>query len=247
MASPRILIVKTGAASPEVSREHGDFEDWFREALGDHARFSVAFAYGRGPDEVPRLPRLADYDGVIVTGSPASVTAPTPWMESAGAQLREHAEAGGALLGVCFGHQLMCHAFGAPVILNPAGREIGTVRVRLTEAGRADPLFEGLPEELVVNCTHVDRASRLPAGTTLLAGNDNTAVQAVRLGARARGVQFHPEITAPGMRALIRSRAEPMRAEGMDADACAQRVEGCPTGFAILRHFESRLCGGRQV
>ena len=242
MSRPKILIVKTGAAAELVAREHGDFEDWFMESLGDHGRFTLAQAYGDDPEAVPALPDFGAFDGVIVTGSPSSVTAPTPWMEALAVRMRDHARAGGALLGVCFGHQLLCHAFGAPVIQNPAGREIGTVQVELTPEGRADPLFEGLPATLTVNCTHVDRASRLPDGATLLAGNANTAVQAVRVGPRARGVQFHPEITAPGMRALIRSRTEPMRAEGMDAAAYAARVEGAPMGLTVLQNFERHLC-----
>jgi GMP synthase (glutamine-hydrolysing) len=240
---PRILIVKTGAAAPEVSREHGDFEGWFMDALGAPERFALATAYDAASDRAVPLPDFRSFDGVIVTGSPSSVTEPTPWMEALAARMRDHAESGGALLGVCFGHQLLCHAFGTRVIRNPSGREIGTVRVTLTEAGRADPLFEGMGPTLTVNCTHVDRAERLPSGGDLLALNDNSPVQALRVGPRARGVQFHPEITAPAMRALIRSRAVPMRSEGLDASACEASVQGAPDGVAVLRHFETRLCG----
>lgn len=243
MRRPRLLIVKTGAALDDIVRAHGDFEGWFMDGLGDRSRFAVARAYGDAPAQVPALPAFGGFDGVIVTGSPLSVTEPTPWMEALAARMGEHAAAGGALLGVCFGHQLLCHGRGARVVRNPNGREIGTIRVTLTAEGRADPLFEGLPSTLTVNATHVDHAGRLPDGATLLADNAHTPVQAVRLGPRARSVQFHPEITAPGMRALIRSRALPMREEGLDPDACEATVEGSPHGARVLHHFEQRLCG----
>jgi GMP synthase (glutamine-hydrolysing) len=243
MRRPKLLIVKTGSAAEEIVRAHRDFEDWFIQALGVPERFSVAKAYGPGPDEVPPLPAFAAYDGLLVTGSPLSVTAPTPWMDALAARLRDHAGAGGAVLGVCFGHQLLSHAFGTPVVRNPAGREIGTIDLTLTAEGRADELFEGLPAALTVNATHVDHASAVPAGTVLLAANGKSAVQAVRFGARARGVQFHPEITVDAMRALIRSRAAPMREEGLDPEAHDAAVLPSLQGDRVLRHFEERLCG----
>jgi GMP synthase (glutamine-hydrolysing) len=242
MKRPRLLIVKTGVAPHPVGETHGDFEHWFMDAFGERARFTVASAFAEGC-EVPSLPSFQTFDGVVVTGSPASVTAPSAWMESLALRMREHSESGGALLGVCFGHQLLCHAFGAPVERNPAGREAGTVVVELTDEGQRDPLFEGLPGRLVVNATHVDRASRLPDDAALLASNANSPVQAVRTGPRARGVQFHPEITPPAMRAMVRVRDGLMRSEGLDPEAIEAAVEGAPLAALVLRHFEDRLCG----
>jgi GMP synthase (glutamine-hydrolysing) len=243
MRRPSILIVKTGTTAEEVRREHGDFETWFADALGGPDRFTLAYAYGDRPTDVPELPAFHRYDGVIVTGSPSSVTEPTPWMERLGARMVEHAEAGGAVLGVCFGHQLFCHALGAPVIRNPRGREIGSIEVTLTTEGRSDPLFESLPTSLQVNATHVDRASALPPRAELLASNENSPVQSIRFGRAGRGVQFHPEITPPAMRALIRTRAEPMRSEGLDPVACEHAVRGAPMGVTVLWNFERHLCG----
>jgi GMP synthase (glutamine-hydrolysing) len=244
MHSAKILIVKTGTTADEVRREHGDFETWFSDALGGHPeRFTLAYAYRDGSPEPIDLPDFKRFDGVIVTGSPSSVTEPTPWMEHLGRRMVEHADAGGAVLGVCFGHQLFCHALGAPVIRNPSGREIGSVEVELTEEGRADPLFDGLPARLEVNCTHVDRASRLPDRAALLAKNANSPVQALRYGRAGRGVQFHPEISPPAMRSLIRTRAAPMRSEGLDPDTHERGVKGSPMGLRVLWNFEQHLCG----
>lgn len=239
MPRPRLLIVKPGTAGPALVGEHGDYENWFMEVLGDPARFTVAELH-RGE----KLPNPAGFDGVIVTGSPLSVVDPAPWMVDLGDALRDHAEAGGALLGVCFGHQLLSHAFGAPVILNPKGREIGTVDVALTAAGREDVLFEGLGPVLRVQETHGDIASRLPEAAILLAGNERSPIQALRFGRRARGVQFHPEMRPCHLRAILAEQGQALRQEGLDPAALESGLEESLSGRRILERFEERLVGG---
>src|SRR3954469_22158717 len=107
-------------------------------------------------------------------------------------------------------------------MLNPRGREIGTVRVRLTEAGRRDPLFAWTAaEEIEVQATHLDAVDPLPASAILLASNENCAAQAFRLSETAAGVQFHPELWPEALRDLILSRREKLAAEGRDVAALA--------------------------
>jgi GMP synthase (glutamine-hydrolysing) len=235
---PRILIVKAGTAAPEIVREHGDYDQWFIRAMGEPTRFSVVEAFLGKP-----LPDPAGFDGVIVTGSPLSVCDPSPWMQTAGAKLREWVEGGRAVLGVCFGHQLLSHAFGTPVIKNPNGREIGTIEVALTPEGASDLLFEGLGSSLVFQATHTDIPSEVPAGTRLLATNANTVAQALWFGRRARGVQFHPEMSPATMRSLLRSRREILAREGIDGEARERAVLATETGVELLRRFEERFAG----
>jgi len=151
------------------------------------------------------------------------------------------------VLGVCFGHQLLARAAGGDVVLNPRGREIGTVRVQLTEAGRRDPLFawvgaadvpqpEGGGTQFYVQATHVDAVDPLPPGAVILASNENSTAQAYRLSETVAAVQFHPELWAEAMRDLITSRRDKLQAEGMDATALAEQVREVRAG-EILRAF----------
>lgn len=236
MRRPRLLLVKTGTAPPAWRELHGDFERWFAEALGDADRLSVASVFDSGA-----LPPLRAFDGVVVMGSPLSVTSVAPWMEQAGSRLREHAEAGGALLAVCFGHQLLAHAFGAPVVPGPKGPELGTVRVQITAAGRRDPLFAGLGPVLEVQAMHGDAVSEVPVGATLLASNEACATQAFALGHRARSVQFHPEATAAIVRTVARRDPAPEERGGV---AAGERAYDAPDGRRILRNFEEHFAGG---
>ena len=232
-----LLLVKCGTTSPEVRLAHGDYDRWFLRALAPTGvRVRVVEAHAGAP-----LPaRAAGADGVIATGSPRSVTERAPWMERTGAWLREVAEAGTEVLGVCFGHQLLAEAHGGRVGRSPRGRELGTVRCSLTAAGRDDALFAGLPETFDVQATHEDEVSALPPAAELLATNAASPVQAFRIGARVRAVQFHPELEPAALGALAAARAALLEAE-----ACARGEDGAARVRSVLAGLRPTPWGGR--
>ena len=226
MKNPRLLIVQTGTTAL-----HGDYPAWFERALG-FAMPVVRAHQGEKLDAERHRP-----EGIIVTGSPLSVTEKAPWMLRLGDDLLRIGARGVPVLGVCFGHQLLARAAGGGVVQNPRGREIGTVRVQLTEAGQRDPLFAWAgAREIEVQATHMDAVDPLPPGATLLASNENSAAQAFRLSETVAGVQFHPELWAEAMRDVIESRRDKLQAEGMDAKALAAQVREVRAG-EVLRAF----------
>ncbi|WP_235686095.1 glutamine amidotransferase [Corallococcus silvisoli] len=200
-----VLLLKAGDAANSVRLSVGDYEQWFLRTIGlSGRRFDILPVHQGAP-----LPKDAKgYDAVMMTGSPLSVTRREPWMERAGAFMVEAGEQGIPVLGVCFGQQLLAEQYGGQVTRNPNGRETGTVEVTLSPEGRVDPLFTGLPARFAVQATHEDVVSRLPKSATVLAGNANTANQALAFRPNVRGVQFHPEMPAEAMRAVILAREE---------------------------------------
>jgi GMP synthase (glutamine-hydrolysing) len=90
---------------------------------------------------------------------------------------------------------------------NPKGYEIGIARaIRLTDAGRAHPMFAGKADGFATIAIHRDEVVRLPAAARLLAGNDVSAVQAVEIEDGGRsfwGVQYHPEFTLGTIAGLV--------------------------------------------
>ncbi|HYY53695.1 MAG TPA: gamma-glutamyl-gamma-aminobutyrate hydrolase family protein [Myxococcales bacterium] len=231
LSSPRLLIVQTG-----TTQLHGDYPRWFERTLG--FEMPVMRAH-EGERLQPALDR-ARPRGIVVTGSPLSVTERAPWMLRLGEELLRAGARGTPVLGVCFGHQLLARAAGGDVVENPRGREIGTVRVQLTEAGRKDVLFAWASgAEIEVQATHVDAVDPLPPGAMVLASNENSAAQAYRLSETVAGVQFHPELWAAAMRDLIYSRREKLSAEGLDADAIATQVREVEAS-AVLRAFAAQ-------
>jgi GMP synthase (glutamine-hydrolysing) len=241
-----VLLLKAGEAAASVRLSVGDYDRWFLQTLGlSGYRFDIIPVH-----QGAKLPAsTARYDAVMMTGSPLSVTRLEPWMERA-AELMVGAEARGIpVLGVCFGHQLLAHAYGGHVVRNPLGREIGTVEVQLTASGRADALFHGLPERISVQATHEDIVPEPPEGAQVLAGNANTAIQALAFRPHARGVQFHPEVQPDAMRALIQARAERLETEALSwgqpkGERVPRLLAGLaptPAGQRILVNFLERF------
>ncbi len=228
MTNPRLLIVQTGTTGL-----HGDYPAWFERALG--FAMPVLKAH-QGEKLAPALERLRP-QGIIVTGSPLSVTEKAPWMLRLGDDLLRIGARGVPVLGVCFGHQLLARAAGGEVVLNPRGREIGTVHVQLTEAGRRDPLFAWAGQtDIEVQATHLDAVDPLPRGATLLASNENSAAQAFRLSQTVAAVQFHPELWPGAMRDLIESRKDKLAEEGLDAQKLRSDVREVRAG-EVLQAF----------
>jgi GMP synthase (glutamine-hydrolysing) len=96
------------------------------------------------------------------------------------------------VLGVCLGAQMIAKACGASVTLSPK-KEVGWGLVGLTDAGKTDPLFHGLPSTLEVLQWHEDMF-QIPQGGTLLADGTDCPHQAFRYR-NAFGLQFHVEVT----------------------------------------------------
>jgi GMP synthase (glutamine-hydrolysing) len=236
----KLLFVKCGAAQPDMAARCGDYEEWFRRGMPGVLWDSVC-AYA----SQFRAPDARDYAGVLVSGSPASVTRPEPWMEEVAALVRAGAECGTPVLGVCFGHQLIAWALGGTVRKNPSGWELGTTEIDLCAAGRADPLFAGLDQgtgRLHVNETHEDAvcADTLPAFVRVLARNAATPVQALAYGDHVRGVQFHPEVTGPISREYCLRRVPVIGAEA--ARALADAATDTPAAERVLANFVDRFC-----
>jgi len=141
---------------------------------------------------------LEDVDAVLIGGAGAySVTQTYPWTSSLVALCHTCAERALPLFGSCWGHQFIARAFGGEVVHDADRAELGTRPVDLTEAGRTDPLFQGMPPRIEVQMGHHDRVSALPEGAVELAFNATAPHQAFRLGGLPiYGTQFHSELDA---------------------------------------------------
>jgi GMP synthase (glutamine-hydrolysing) len=227
-----LLIIKTGAAIHQAA-EFGDFDDWIRDGsgLGDD-RIVVCRV-----DEGEILPGAAEFGAAIITGSPAMVTERLPWSERAADWLVDAAAARLPILGICYGHQLLAHAFGGLVEPDPSGREIGTVSVELNYEGADDALLGRLPDTFFAQATHVESVTRLPDGAVELARSEHPANHAFRIGELVWGVQFHPEFDDAVMRSYLEARADVIREEGLDPEALLANVKPAPRATGILRRF----------
>ena len=226
------LILETGQPAAPL-RRFGGFPHWIRVAAGLAADDTVAMNVERGD----ALPAREGFAGAMITGSAAMVTEQLPWSERSAAWLRDAAEAGLPLFGICYGHQLLAHALGGEVGDNPAGRQMGTIEVSLLPAAADDPLFAGVPDPFLAQSTHLQAVLRLPEGAVALATSERDRFHAFRWGDSAWGVQFHPEFSTAHMRGYLRARRVALAREGFDPQAMLRAASAAPHARGILRRF----------
>jgi GMP synthase (glutamine-hydrolysing) len=179
----RCLVLQHIACEPP-----GVFEDVLRERGAALIRVEL--------DEGEPLPSSLDgIDAIVAMGGPMSVNddAELPWVADEKTFIRAAVTAGTPYFGVCLGAQLLAASLGARVFQGPAP-EVGVLPVSLTDEGRADPVFAGLPREFATLQWHGDTFD-LPEAAVLLAGSTSYPNQAFRVGP-AYGVQFHLEVSA---------------------------------------------------
>ena len=134
-----------------------------------------------------KIPPLDDtVKGIILSGSPCSVTAPdAPQVNLQGIKGRL------PLLGICYGAQYLAHHYGGAVE-SAGSREYGRAEL---EVKQRDPLFDGVPPKSQVWMSHGDTITALPDKATVLASTRSVVNAAYRIfGEQTYAVQFHPEV-----------------------------------------------------
>jgi GMP synthase (glutamine-hydrolysing) len=146
-------------------------------------------------DRGETLPPWSEFDAMIAMGGPMSVNDADdhPWLTDEKRTIANAVHAGVPFWGICLGVQLLAASLGARVYPGPAP-EVGLMNVTLSDSALADPIFEGLPREVLTLQWHGDTFD-LPDGAVALAGSPAYPNQAFRWGERAYGVQFHLEVS----------------------------------------------------
>lgn len=193
----KLGLLETGEPPAGVRERFGSYPDMFRRLFGedayDYATFDVQA--GRLPD------RPEAFDAYVVTGSSAGVYDPLPWI----APLKDFlvaAKGRAALVGVCFGHQVMSEAFGGKVIQSPKGWGVGLHRYDVAE--RRPWMDEAAT--IAIPASHQDQVVEPPPGSRVLAASAFTPYGMLDHGDRAISIQLHPEFEPAYATALIENR-----------------------------------------
>lgn len=193
---------------------------------------------------------LDAYSGVFVGGSPFNASDPVAKKSATQRRVEgELAELLDALLardfpffGACYGVATLGSRAGG-VIDRQYGEAVGAIEVALTEEGRRDPVFGGMPARFAAYVGHKEACSRLPDGAVLLAAGTDCPVQAFRMGHNLYATQFHPELDENDLIARIRAYRDEGYFQPEDTEATVELVRrgaDTPEPARLMRAFVAR-------
>jgi GMP synthase-like glutamine amidotransferase len=222
----RIAILETGAPPDDLKARYCDYPAMFRALLAGEGRAFQTYDVTTG-----RFPAQADFDALIVTGSPAGAYEPLPWIAPLKDFLR--ASRGKPMVGVCFGHQIMAEAFGGKVEKSAKGFAVGLHRYTVLEK---EPWMDAAAA-FAIPASHQDQVVVQPPHTRVIAASDFTPFAALAYTDQpAISFQGHPEFDPAFAQALIEARRGTRLTEAQ-ADA----------GVASLREANDRMMVGRWI
>lgn len=185
------------ATRPETAAADEEYE-LFQRRLGVPADKLIRIRLDQR--SLPEDLDLAAYSGIVLAGGPLNSS--TPSADKSETQVRIEAELRNLVLrvietdfpffGACYGIGTVGSALGA-TIDRTAGETASAPAIKLTEAGRDDPILQGIPDQFHAMVAHTEGCVDTPRGATLLATSPTCKVQMFRVGNNIYATQFHPE------------------------------------------------------
>jgi GMP synthase (glutamine-hydrolysing) len=138
---------------------------------------------------------MAEHAGAVIFGGPMSANDEDEFIRREIDWISVPLGEEKPFLGLCLGAQMMAKLMGARVYAHPEGRaEIGYFPLLPTADGEA--VAERLGSRWPSHVYHWHREGfDCPAGAKTLATGDDFPTQAILVGSKAFGLQFHPEVT----------------------------------------------------
>lgn len=192
----KLAILETGVPPGDLEQTFGDYPAMFERMLGPGFEFE-SFDVQAG--KLPERPN--GHDAYLITGSPAGVYDPLPWIPDLMRFIREAGDS--KMVGICFGHQVMAEALGGHVEKSSKGWGAGLHRYSVI---RSEPWMDD-EQAIAVPASHQDQVVVQPPGTEVVATSPFTEFASLAWTDRpAISFQFHPEFTPDFAKALIEKR-----------------------------------------
>ncbi|MFC4529220.1 type 1 glutamine amidotransferase [Sphaerisporangium dianthi] len=232
---PCVLVVQHGEKGGP-----GRFGEWLGEA-GVSLEVVTAF-------DGSALPTRLAHDGLIVLGGGymPDDDEKAPWLPGARSLVAQALARSVPMFGICLGGQMLAAVAGGKVRADAGAPEHGSTAVTIRAEAAGDALFHDLPEVVPAIEHHVDAITALPPDAVWLAETGRCPYQAFRVGGRAWGVQFHPEVTSERIRQWD---AAELRGQGFDreelyAAAVADEPAATAAWHEVARRFASLVRDG---
>ncbi|KAM3257652.1 hypothetical protein ACQJBY_049767 [Aegilops geniculata] len=210
--SRRYALLLAARDSEYVLKAYGGYFNVFVSAFGggggEDGDVCETWDMFRAVDgELPDLDDVGQYDGFVISGSPYDAYADELWILRLCLLVREAVAARKRVLGICFGHQVVCRALGGRVgKARSGGWDIGIREVAIAATlppCRFLDALRDLPQYAKITECHQDEVWEAPLGADVLASSDKTGVEIFCVGEHVLGIQGHPEYTGDILLSLV--------------------------------------------
>jgi GMP synthase-like glutamine amidotransferase len=191
----KVAILETGRPPGTLADQFGTYPDMFARLLG--AGFEIEIF----DVQAGALPEADMHAAYLITGSPAGVYDPLPWIDPLQQFIRSARDS--KMVGICFGHQVMAEALGGHVEKSDKGWGAGLHKYAII---RSEPWIDSAGT-IAAPASHQDQVVVQPPNTDVVAASDFTPLAALAWTDRpAISFQFHPEFSPAFAKALIAQR-----------------------------------------
>lgn len=226
-----ILMANTDV-SAFADRHPKDGEKWTvlladRRPDWEYAAFSVK------DGDFPQ--NIENYDGFVITGSPASVHDTDAWVDQLTDLIRTLHIQRIPLFGACFGHQAIAKALGGTVGTNPDGWVFGATEMEISTPA---PWVDA--QRFRLYGAHIEQVTRMPVGATNIMTSEGCPIGGFRIGDHIFTTQNHPEMTPDFITALIDEleSEKPAMVIAYARETLSKPTNGAQFADWIVRFFE---------
>ena len=192
----KLAILETGVPPGDLEQTFGDYPAMFAAMLGSGFEMET---YDVQAGTLPNHPN--GHDAYLITGSPAGVYDPLPWIAPLMDFIREAKDS--HMIGICFGHQVMAEALGGKVVKSEKGWGAG---LQGYDVVNREPWMDG-EQRIAIPASHQDQVVVQPPATDITVRSDFTPYAGLAwTDRRAISFQFHPEFSPEFAKALIEQR-----------------------------------------
>ncbi len=143
---------------------------------------------------------LDKFDGIVITGSPASARDDAAWIKRLNALIVDAFRPSKPMFGACFGHQAIASALGGSIDYNPAGWVFGLTE---TDVVASPDWAAGLGPKLRQYAAHKEQVTALPEGAEVILSSPVCPNAGFIIDERVYTTQNHPEMSHDFITALV--------------------------------------------
>lgn len=186
------------------------------------------------------------YHGVFISGSAHGAYEDISWINREHEVIRQIAECGIPILGVCFGSQILATALcGRDQVFRRDCCEVGYLEVDLHHPKIGDALLAGLGERITMFIWHNDEVRHKHPdmrilGSTALCPNQIWRYRDLPIW----GIQGHPELTRDQARQVFDKNRTRFQEDGADPDQLIRDADETADAKILLSNF-MKVCANK--